>query len=50
MYCRMCIGSLAGLRLENYLHPQNAEDNEEGTADQDNVPDGSEGGDESLHN
>lgn len=34
----------------DYLDPQDAKDNEEGAADQHNVPDGSEGGDESLYN
>lgn len=34
----------------NYLHPQDAKHYEEGAADKDNVPDGSEGGDERLHN
>lgn len=34
----------------NYLHPQDAKDNEEGAADKDYVPDGSKRGDECLHN
>lgn len=34
----------------NYLHPQDAEDDEEGAADKHNVPDGSQRGDERLHN
>ena len=33
-----------------YLHAQDAKDNEEGATDKDNVPDGSERGDERLHN
>lgn len=32
-----------------HLHPQDAEDDEEGTADEDDVPDGLEGGDERLY-
>lgn len=32
-----------------YLHTKNAKDDEEGAADEDNVADGFEGGDEGLH-
>lgn len=32
-----------------HLHPQDAEDDEEGTADEDDVPNGLEGGDERLY-
>lgn len=32
-----------------YLHTQNTKDDEEGAADEDNVADGFEGGDEGLH-
>lgn len=32
------------------LNAQDSEDNEEGAADEHNVPDGSKGGDEGLHN
>lgn len=32
-----------------YLYTQNAKDDEEGAADEDNVADGFEGGDEGLH-
>lgn len=34
----------------SYLHPQDAKDDEEGAADEDNVPNGSKRGDECLHN
>lgn len=33
-----------------YLHSQDAKDNEEGAADKDNVPNGSERCDECFHN
>lgn len=32
-----------------HLHPQDAKDNEEGTADKDDVPNGSKRGNQSLH-
>lgn len=35
--------------LGAYLHTKNAKDDKEGTADEDNVADGFEGGDEGLH-
>lgn len=35
--------------LGAYLHTKNAKDDEEGAADEDNVADGFEGGDEGLH-
>jgi hypothetical protein len=38
----------AVLDLEE-LDPEDAEDDEEGAADEDNVPDGLEGGEEGLH-
>jgi hypothetical protein len=39
---------LAVLDLKE-LDPEDAEDDEEGAADEDNVPDGLEGGEEGLH-
>lgn len=33
----------------NYLHPQDAKDDEEGAADKNDVADGSKRGDERLH-
>lgn len=38
------------LWFANYLHPQDAKDDEESAADEDNVPNGSKRGDECLHN
>lgn len=35
--------------VANYLNPQDAKDDEESTADEDNVPNGSKRSDECLH-
>ena len=39
----------ADMRDLEELDPEDAEDDEEGAADEDNVPDGLEGGEEGLH-